>query len=159
MGAWQGELLWYQIGKHTPQKVKMELQIQPTDTLNLYTWQLIYGKEEKDNRPYLLKPVNTATGHWVIDEQNGIVLDGYWIGGRFNSAFTVLTSTIINNYWLEGEAMIVEFTTITAKPIATTGAGTKEVPFVNSYAVKSYQKAILHRAAKPQKLPLRKLKN
>ena len=32
IGHWEGELLWFQAGKKQPQKVRMQLVIQPSDT-------------------------------------------------------------------------------------------------------------------------------
>ena len=51
-GNWKGELQWYKTGNSQPQKVNMELRIQPTDSVNTYTWNLIYGVATEDNRPY-----------------------------------------------------------------------------------------------------------
>ena len=110
-----------------------------------YTWQLIYGSKEEDYRPYILKPVNKEEGHWVIDELSGIVLNQFWTGNKFSGAFTVQKSTIINSYWIENDKMFVEFYNIGAKPLITTGKGTEEVPFVDSYKLGSYQKAVLVR--------------
>jgi hypothetical protein len=141
IGHWEGELEWFQTGKM--QKVKMQLVIQPTDTSGQYTWQIIYGDKTEDSRPYILKTVDTAKGHWVVDERNGIVLDQYWIGNRFSGAFTVQTSTILNSYCLEGKNLIAEFYSVSAKPIHTTGGTSQDVPAVDSYVMKSYQKAIL----------------
>ena len=143
IGHWQGELLWYQTGKKQPQRVMMQLVIKPADTAGQYTWQLIYGEKNADNRPYILKPVDTAKGHWVIDEKNGILLDQYWIGNRFAGSFTVQTSTIFNSYWIENGDLMVEFYGISAKPVSTTGHGTEDSPTVNSYATRTYQKGIL----------------
>lgn len=145
IGNWKGELLWYRTGVDTPQRVPMQLRIQPADTAGQYTWQLIYGEGGTDNRPYLLKPVDTAKGHWVVDERNGIRLDQYWVGGRFTSAFTVQTTTILDSYWREGETLIVEFHSLCAKPVSTTGHGTDDSPTVSSYATKGYQRAVLRR--------------
>jgi hypothetical protein len=145
LGHWKGDLLWYQTGKKVPQKVKMQLIIEPTDTANVYTWQIIYGNKGQDNRPYLLRPVDTAKGHWQVDERNGIMLDQYYVGNRFTSAFTVQTTTIVDSYWREGKNLVAEFYSLTAKPIATTGAGTDESPNVNSYGTKGYQRAVLKR--------------
>jgi len=144
-GHWKGELAWYQMGKRDPQKVAMQLQILATDTANQYTWQIVYGKPGQDVRPYILKPVDTAKGHWLIDERNGIVLHLYWIGGKCCSSFTVQNSTISNCYWIEGGKMMVEFMTTSAKPVDTTGGTGKDIPAVNNYAIKSYQKAVLIR--------------
>lgn len=146
VGNWKGELNWYQGANPVPKKVNMELRIQPTDSSHKFSWQIIYGSATEDNRPYTLVAVDTAKGHWVIDENNGIVLDQYMIAGKFCGAFTVQNSTIINNYWLEEGRLYIEFYNISAKPVAITGKGTEESPSVSSYQVRTYQKAILVRS-------------
>ncbi|MGB3005422.1 MAG: hypothetical protein WBC06_02860 [Chitinophagaceae bacterium] len=145
IGNWKGELQWYKTGKPDPQKVNMELRIMPGDSIGQYTWQIIYGSITEDNRPYILKAKDAANGHWVIDELNGIVLDQFWVGNKFCGAFTVKTSTIFNNYWIEKGKLMVEFFSIGAKPLLTTGKGTEDSPPVDSYKVGSYQKAVLTR--------------
>jgi hypothetical protein len=142
-GRWQGELLWYQQGKKDPQKVKMQLIIQPADTAGQYTWQLIYGDKNEDNRPYLLKPVDTAQGHWVVDERDGIQLDQYWLANRFTTSFTVQNSTILTSYYLQGDNLIAEFYAMGTKPVTTSGGTSQNVPSVTSFSIKNYQKAIL----------------
>jgi len=144
-GNWKGELQWYKTGKEEPQKVNMELRIHATDLLNTWTWQIIYGSESEDNRPYNLIKKDSSGIHWVIDEKDGIILDQYWVGNKFCGAFTVQNSTIINSYWMEKNKLIVEFYNTSAKPVATTGKGTEDSPKVDSYKVGSYQKAILTR--------------
>lgn len=143
IGNWKGELRWYKTGKAEPQKVNMELHIQPGDSTGIYTWQIIYGSAAEDNRPYLLKPKDTAVGHWQIDERNGIVLDQFWVGNRFCGAFTVQNNTIINNYQLVNGKLEIEFYSVGAKPLATTGSGTEDSPKVDSYRIGSFQKAVL----------------
>ena len=147
-GNWKGELNWYKTGTQEPKKINMELRIQAIhtpDSLNAWTWQIIYGSETEDNRPYKLVQKDTAGIHWAIDENDGIVLDQYWVGNKFSGAFTVQNSTIINSYWMEKNKLIVEFYNVSAKPVATTGKGTEDSPKVDSYKVGSYQKAILTR--------------
>jgi hypothetical protein len=143
-GGWKGELLWYKTGQAKPQKVVMELRISSIDSAR-WNWQLVYGKETEDNRPYQLIKKDTTGVHWVIDEKNGIIIDQYWVGNKLSGAFTVMNNTIINNYWLEKGRLVAEFYSISAKPINTTGLGTDESPAVSSYKVGSYQKAILTR--------------
>lgn len=143
VGKWKGTLEWHRTD-NAPQKVNMELNILPSkDTAGQFTWNLIYGSPTQDNRPYILKAVDTAKGHWVIDEVNGIVLDQYWLANKFIGSFTVGNATIVNNYYLENGNMVVEFISYGAQPVAKTGKGNEESPFVSSYAIKSYQKAIL----------------
>lgn len=144
-GNWKGELQWFQTGTAEPQKINMELRIHPADSINTWTWQIIYGSASEDNRPYKLISKDSTGIHWVIDENNGIILDQYWVANKLSGAFTVMNSTIINSYWIEGNKLHVEFYSISAKPVTTTGKGTDESPSVDSYKVGSYQKAILRK--------------
>lgn len=145
VGNWKGELQWFRTGTTEPQKVNMELRIQKGDSASNYTWHLVYGSVSEDSRPYVLKAKDAAKGHWVIDELNGIVLDQFWVANKFCGAFTVQNSTIVNNYWIEDNKLMIEFYTLAAKPLITTGLGTEESPKVDSYRVGGYQKAILSR--------------
>lgn len=144
-GDWKGELSWYQTGIEEARKINMELRIRPTDSINTWAWQIIYGSEEKDNRPYRLVMKDSVGVHWAIDEFNGIILDQYWVGNKFCGSFSVLESTIVNSYWIENDQLMVEFYSYATKPVATSGQGTKETPSVDSYRIGSYQKAVLHR--------------
>jgi hypothetical protein len=145
IGHWEGTLNWYRPGNKEPQQVKMQLIIKAADSANTFHWQIVYGDKGQDNRPYLLKPVDTAKGHWQIDERNGIILDQYFVGGRFTSTFTVQSTTIVSSCWREGDKLVVEFFGLTAKAINTTGLGTEESPQVASYGTKSYQRAVMGR--------------
>ena len=143
LGHWQGELEWHTGNKK--QKIKMQLVIRPSDTTGQYTWQIIYGNKNEDSRPYILKPIDTAKGHWVIDERDGIVLDQYWMGNQLNGAFTVQNTTVINSYRIECDRLMVEFLSISARPVHKTGGTGDEVPPVASYSVKSFKKEVLRK--------------
>ena len=145
IGNWKGELQWFRTGTTEPQKVNMELRIQKGDSAGNYTWHLVYGSVSEDSRPHILKAKVAAKGHWVIDELNGIALDQFWVANKFCGAFTVQNNTIVNNYWIEEDKLMIEFYSLGAKPLVTTGLGTEESPKVDSYRVGSYQKAILSR--------------
>jgi len=146
VGIWKGTLDWHRAGDTAPRKINMELHILPSkDTAGQYTWRLVYGKPGEDNRPYILKKVDTAGIHWVIDELNGIVLDQYWIGNRFYGSFTVQNTTIVNCYYLENNQLIAEFISWPARPVATTGKGDEDSPFVDSYNIRSLQRAVLQK--------------
>ena len=146
VGNWKGILEWAPITKPV-QTVNMELRIQPVkDSVNQFTWNLVYGSVTADNRPYILMPADSAKGHWVIDEKNGIILDQYYVKGRLVGAFSVQQSTIVSTYTLIDEnTMTVEFVTYSSKPIATTGKGDSTSPSVDSYEIKSIQKAVLRK--------------
>lgn len=142
-GNWKGELLWYAGAGKEPKKVNMELRVHKTDTA--WSWQMIYGSAAEDNRPYTLFALDTAQGHWAINEENGIILDQFLVAGRLSGAFTVGNTTILNTYELRGDSLVVEFNSFQAKPLTTSGKGTEDSPTVDSYKVRSYQRAVLHR--------------
>ena len=142
-GDWKGELLWYTETGKEPKKVNMELRIQRQDTA--WSWQLIYGSPTEDNRAYTLFARDTAKGHWAINEHNGIVLDQFFLAGRLSGAFTVGNTTILNTYELRGDSLVAEFNSLQAKPLSTSGKGTKESPTVENYKIKGYQRAVLRR--------------
>jgi hypothetical protein len=144
IGNWKGKMQWMVAGKPS-QTFTMQLRIQPSDSAGQYTWQIIYGDSGKDNRPYILKPVDTAKGHWVVDERDGILLDSYVHGNCIQGAFTVQGNTIIDNYCVENGQMQVEFFSIKLGDKKQSGKGTAETPLVDSYRISSYQKGILKR--------------
>lgn len=143
-GVWKGKLQWMVSGK-AAQTFTMQLRIQPADTAGQYTWQIIYGDDNKDNRPYVLKPVDTTKGHWIVDERDGIILDSYVHGNALHGAFTVLGNTIVDNYKVEDNKMYVEFFSIRLAEKKQSGKGTEETPFVESYRISSYQSGVLRK--------------
>jgi hypothetical protein len=143
-GNWKGTLQWMVNGKPT-QTFTMQLRILPTDSAHQYTWQIIYGDDAKDNRPYILKPMDTAKGHWIIDENDGIILDSYVHGNSIHGAFTVQGNTIVDNYKVEDDRMYVEFFSIKLGDKKQSGKGTAATPFVDSYTISSYQTGVLLR--------------
>lgn len=144
IGNWKGSLQWTVAGKPV-RTFTMELRIQPADSANQYTWQIIYGDAKEDNRPYLLKAVDTAKGHWVVDERDGIILDSYVLGNCIQGAFTVKGNTIVDNYCIEDDKMTVEFFSIKLGEKKQSGKGTDETPYVDSYRMAGYQKGVLTR--------------
>jgi hypothetical protein len=140
-GHWKGTLTWTVPGK-APQTFTMRLNVQPADS-GRYTWQIIYGDDQKDNRPYELIPVDTAKGHWQVDEKNGIVLDSWWVANRLTGVFSVQGSTIVDQYWLEADGLHVEFISYGTKPLRTTGGTEPGIPPVEVYTVKSVQRGVL----------------
>ncbi len=142
-GHWKGKLQWFRSGQM--QEVSMQLIVEPADSLHTWHWKIIYGDSSTDNRPYKLILKDSVQNHWVIDENNGIVLDQFYIGNRLLGSFTVQNNTITSSYHTEGEQLIAEFISTSKKVLHTTGKGTEDVPEVQSYSVKSYQKALLVR--------------
>ncbi len=144
IGNWQGAMTWSPNNGKPPQNVEVLLSIQPIkDSVNQYTWNITYGTNKADVRPYILKKIDTIANHWVIDENNGIVLDSYMLQGRLIGAFTIGGVTLVDNYWIENNNLHFEFITFPKMAQGTTGKGTEEVPIVDVYRIGSYQKAVL----------------
>lgn len=138
IGTWKGKLQWIRAGMPT-EEFSMQLRIQRADTAGQFTWQINYGEDNKDIRPYLLKAIDTAKGHWVIDETDGIILDSYLHGNCLQGAFTVNNNTIVDNYCIADGKMNVEFFSIRLGDKKESGKGTADVPTVTSYRIGSYQ--------------------
>jgi hypothetical protein len=143
LGHWTGVLHWYPSDKPV-QTVEMQLIIQPLDTPGRYSWRMVYGKPGQDERPYTLMAVDSTKGHWVVDEHNGILLDGYWRGNRFSSVFSVQGSVITEVMWLENDTLQVEFITHGETPVRESGGG-PEIPRAKSFPIRGYQRATLNR--------------
>ena len=142
IGNWKGKMQWITPGKPA-KEFTTQLKVQPADTAGQYTWTIIYGDDAKDNRPYILRPVDTLTGHWVVDERDGIILDSYVHGNAIHGAFTVQGTTIVDNYKIENGKLYIEFFTIKLGDKKTSGKGTEETPFVDSYRITAYQTGVL----------------
>ena len=143
-GHWKGVLMWYPADKPV-QSVDMQLIIQPLDTPGRYSWRMVYGKPGEDERPYTLQPVDSAKGHWVVDEHNGILLDGFWRGNRFTSVFSVQGTVITEVMWLENDALQVEFISHGEAPVRESGGNGPEIPKARSFQLRGYQRAMLYR--------------
>ena len=141
-GHWKGTLFWYRMGQAEPQKVRMELLVKPGDQPKQYHWKLSYGAPGVDTRPYTLLPVDSAGWHWLVDEQNGILIHHYWSGGRFSCSFTVQETTIVHTLYRKGKKLVAEFYSFSAQPVQKSG-GSDSIPVVSSYGLKSFQKAVL----------------
>lgn len=143
IGDWKGTMEWTRSGVKT-EKVPMRLLIAASDRAGTYTYRLSYGEGGKDDRPYLLKLVDAKTGHWQIDERNGIVLDHYWLDGTFVGVFTVGGNTIMTTERREGDVLITEMITYDSAALSTSG-GKDGVPTVTTNKIKSIQRARLRK--------------
>lgn len=146
IGNWNGTLNIYQ-GPKLAQTINVALDVMPLDS-GRYEWVITYGDSGKDIRPYMLIPVDTAKGHWAIDEKDGIVLDIFVTGKKFTSTFAVMGSAVQVCYWIEGEDLCMEIWSFNEKPDHKSGLGTEEVPEVNVYKFSGYHYARMQKVNK-----------
>lgn len=136
IGEWTGELLIYS-GAGEQQRTQMNLNIQPIDTSDNYTWAITYG-EGTDQRPYELITVDAQNGHYQVDEKNSIVLDLYHFAGKLCSRFEVMGNLLLITYEKVGNEIIFEV--LSGKedtPVITGGEkiGENEMPKVISFPI------------------------
>lgn len=146
IGYWKGDLDVYK-GDSVAFTIQFGLEVFPADS-GRYDWVITYYLEPAnddtvpdkiDRRPYLLVPIDTANGHWAIDENNGIIIDMYTTGNKVTSLFSVEGSMIQISYWLEGDEMVMELFTYPEKEDLKTGKGTEEIPEVKVWKFTGYQ--------------------
>lgn len=145
-GRWAGNLqVFNPDGK--VQDVPMQLLIEPRDSA--HSWTIIYGRgEEADRREYLLRPVIPERGLYSIDEQNSIVLDAIYIGGKLYSRFEVAGNLLLSTVELQGDGLHYEIVSGKLEPRNITGGEEREgeeIPEVKSYPVVVRQVAVLMR--------------
>ena len=146
VGVWQGEVTVYNAGGKQ-QQAAMELRIAAIDD-STYTYEILYGQDTTQTRRYIIKRGAEGPHHWVCDERNGIFLDGYHVGGLYQSVFTVMGSTLVGSLAHRGDFLEYTFQTFAAEPVRASGGANdadQEVPEVKSYGVKAVNRAELHR--------------
>ncbi len=148
VGIWTGELLIN--GPKGPLKnLPMELHILPLDTVDRFTWTIIYGEDkEAGARKYELQVVDRAKGLYVVDELNSIVLESYYRSNKLFSRYLVGEVMILITNEVKDDTMIFEVVAGGSEPVSITGDTTiddEEIPEVKTYPIGATQQAILTR--------------
>ncbi len=146
IGRYEGNLEIFNSSGKT-MDVKMGLEIEGTDSSGIFRFAIIYGEgESKQVRDYKLITKDKQKGLYAIDEQNSIILDNYFLGGKFISRFGVADNLLLATYEKKGGNVVFEI--IMGKEVLTnTTGGRDSIPEVNNYSLDVRQIAIL----KPKK--------
>jgi len=144
-GKWGGTLEIFK-PEGVVQSIPMELHILPiTDTS--YTYTIIYGEDKvAGKRDYLIVRGQDGPHHWVCDEQNTILLDGYYLGTVYQSVFTVGGIYLMSSVEHRGDHLVYAINSGKETPVRTTGAQVhkgEDIPAVKSFKVSGYQRSIL----------------
>lgn len=137
--SWEGT--W--VGKVTgvSPEIEMQLVISPIDSEHWH-WRIRYGQESE--RPYQLQVVDRRRGHFLIDEQNGILIDHFFLDGHLTSSFTVNGKLVVFGYEMTPNGIsIVAPSFELSNSRVSTGAGAQ----VCAFALGSIQRAVLNRVA------------
>lgn len=126
----------------------MQLHILPIDD-STYTYTIIYGEDlEAGKRDYLLRAKDPANNHWVIDEQDGILLDNFYLGGVLHGPFSVMGTMLNSTLEKRGEDLYYSITSGPEEPINTSGTEMEEngettTIEVKAFGVRNHQRARL----------------
>ena len=147
VGDWSGELeIFNAEGKRM--SVPMELLIQPINDTS-YTYTIIYGEDKvAGKRDYIIVRGADGPHHWVCDEQNTILLDGYYLGNVYQSVFTVGGSYLTADLEHRGDHLYYSIRSGSEEAVRTTGDATheeEEIPEVKSFIVTAHQRAVLRK--------------
>ena len=148
LGDWVGELKIYNQNK-LQQTIPMGLKMETTLDSDRHTFIIRYGEDiDASIRNYELITVDKEKGLFKIDEKNDIVLEGYFLGGKFFQRFEVMNNLLFGTIEKQGGQLVWEMVSGKMDPVSTSGDTIilkEEIPPVNAYPIKVFQKAILSR--------------
>ena len=145
-GRWQGDLKIYS-GLGLQGGLKMELIIEPIINSDNYTFTIVYDNSiELSKRNYELIVVDQEQGLYLIDEKNTILIESYFMGGKWFQRFEVAGNLLTCTIEMQNKNLIWEITSGDSEKISTTGDTTKEgILEVTTYPLGIYQRAVLSR--------------
>lgn len=128
------------------QEIDMEFHLLPTDTIGKYQYIIIY-KSDKINqeRKYTLIEKDKAKGQYVVDENNGILLNTTFANNALYSIFEVQGGLLTTTEHFYKDYMDFEIMYSLKEKVEKSGNTDKETPEVLSYPVISVQKAKLYK--------------
>lgn len=139
-GEWRGTLHIAERNVEIP----MGLDVLPIDGRDAWTWKLTYGQQPA--REYTLIPTERAN-RFIIDENNGILLDARLDGRTMTSVFALGEILIVSRYELVGDTMINEIVTVaTGSPRVSEAPGGQQgaaIERIESHLVTGHQRAVL----------------
>ena len=144
VGRWKGDLKIYS-GLGLQDQLKMELIIQPIGGSDNYTFTIVYDTGlELTKRNYELIVVDQEQGLFLVDEKNTVLIESYFMGGKWFQRFEVAGSLLICTIEMQGKNLVWEITSGNSEKISTSGDQNVEgILEVETYPVGVYQRAVL----------------
>ncbi len=114
-----------------------------------YVWRTVYNNDDVMGlRDYRLIPDPDRPGHYVTDEQNGILLRTQLIGNELHSAFSVDAQNLTSTYRIQADTLIHEVAFWSSDDVETTtgtGVAGEDGKPVLSYLVSGIQRSVMTR--------------
>jgi hypothetical protein len=125
------------------QSIDMEFHLKATDSSHVFNYTLVYVINGKPSpRNYTLKVVDKEKGLFVVDENNGIILDAKYVNNTLYSVFEVQGSLLITTERFFDDYMIFEIV-VMGKENKKTTLATEDNTEVISYPISTTQTAKL----------------
>jgi hypothetical protein len=126
------------------QKIDMEFHLNATDSTGKYQYTLVYIMNgERQERKYNLIEKDVAKGEYIIDENNGILLNAKFLDGTLYAMFEVQNNLITTTERFYVDSMDFEITFTDTKLKTISGTEGEDAVEVNSYPIGGVQKAHL----------------
>jgi hypothetical protein len=143
-GAYYGKLTIDNGGNQ--QEIDMEFHLQATDSIGKYSYTIVYGSGEKrQERKYFLLEKNATKGDYVVDEDNGILLNAKFSGNTLYSMFEVQGGLLTSRESFFDTYMDFEITYSNKAKQEKSGDMDEEIPEVISYPIMVVQTARLYK--------------
>lgn len=137
-GIYKGDL--HITNSRGEQTIQMEFHLQATDSVGNYKYVLVYIADgNRQERHYNL--IDKGNGAYVVDENNGILLEATLIDNKLYSMFEVQGNILTTTETFYKDKMVFETTFSNREQKKTTGieGGVK----VHTYPITTVQKAVL----------------
>jgi hypothetical protein len=128
-GSWRGTLQIRPPLKNFPPQIAMELRITAEGG-----FALVYDGKE---RPYTLGVVPGEPGRFLLDEHNGITMEGFLDGDTLHFAFDVDGTLLATRYTLAGKTLRYEVRTYKPAGVTQPTGGTNKVTSLRHASVQS----------------------
>ena len=143
-GIYTGDLII-----HSDKGVKnypMEFHLLSTDSLGIYNYMIVYGKDEnRQERKYTLKQKSNEPGKYILDENNGILLDCKVVNNKMYFLFEVMDSLLTTFVTFYDDHLVFEIVMTNTQNKVISGGQEKDIPEVISYPIAVIQKAVLNK--------------
>ena len=142
LGVYKGELTIS--NPKGVQKIDMEFHLKQTDSIGIYQYTLVYiDGDNRQERLYKLVTIDADKGEFVVDENNGILLDAKWVDNTLYSMFEVQNNILTTKETFFDNHMVFEITFANVLKPNTSGTNGESSIGVKSYPITVVQKARL----------------
>lgn len=141
-GIYKGDL--HIINANGKKTIGMEFHFNKTDSIGKHEYMLVYifdGKRQE--RKYNLIEKDIIKGEYIVDENNGILLDAKLVDNTLYFMFEVQNNLITTTERFYKDSMDFEITFTNTKQKTLTGTEGEDPVSVTSYPIGGIQKAYL----------------